>query len=152
MRLLVAIFCVAIAGSACVKKTPAEPVPTIAYKDFQAWKVGNRDTAIMTISYVDSDGDLFRNSTDDGPNTVLKTFVFNVDSNKFVKDQTISYAITQPGDGFYKGKSIKGDIIIPMSQFRPNPNVKEIKFELFMVDMAENKSNTVVTPQFSLTF
>lgn len=152
MRYLLVIFCFTGLVTSCVKKTPEDPIPVIEFKDFQAWKNGNRDTAIMTLSYNDYDGDLFRNTTNDGPNTVLKTFIFNTDSNKFIKDQTLSYAITQPGDDFYKGKSIKGDIIIPMSQFRPNNQVKLMKFEVFMVDMSENKSNIVATPQFSLTF
>lgn len=152
MRHLLLIFSLALAAASCVKKSPEDPIPVIDYKDFQAWKNGNRDTAILTLTYNDYDGDLFRNTTSDGPNTVLKTFIFNVDSNKFIKDQTLSYSITQPGDGFYKGKSIKGDIIIPMSQFRPNNQVKLMKFEVFMVDMSDNKSNVVATPQFSLTF
>lgn len=152
MRYLLIIILSGLFTLSCVKKAPKDPIPVLEYKDFKAGKVGNRDTATMTLSYNDYDGDLFRNATSDGPNTVIKTFIFNADSNKFVKDQIISYTIIQPGDGFYKGKSIKGDIILPMKQFRPNDQVKQLKFEIFMEDMKGNKSNVVSTPQFSLNF
>lgn len=152
MRFPLIIILTGLFAFSCIKKTPKDPVPGLEYKDFKAWKEGLRDTAVMTLTYVDNDGDLFRNATSDGPNTILRTFVFNTDSNKFVKDQTLSYAIIQPGDGFYKGKSIQGDIIIPFGQFRPNNTVKQIRFEVFMVDMKDNKSNVVSTPQFSLNF
>lgn len=152
MRFLTIIIFSCLLAFACVKKSPQDPVPILEYKDFQAWKYVNGDTAILTISYNDYDGDLFRNETADGPNTIIRPFVFIADSNKFIKQTLISYAITQPGDGFYKGKSIKGDIIIPMRQFRPNNDAKILKFEVFMEDMKKNKSNTVVTPQFTLNF
>lgn len=152
MRYLLIIILTGLFTLSCVKKSPKDPIPVLEYKDFKAGKVGTRDTATMTLSYNDYDGDLFRNTTADGPNTVIKTFIFNADSNKFIKDQVISYTVIQPGDGFYKGKSIKGDIILPMKQFRPNDQVKQLKFEVYMEDMTGNKSNVVTTPQFSLNF
>ncbi len=151
MRFLIIVICCSMLPC-CIKKAPKNPIPALEYKDFQAWKVGTRDTAVLTISYNDYDGDLFRNTTDDGPNTVIRTFIYNADSSKFIKDKTLSYTLIQPGDGFYKGKSISGDIILPMSEFRPNSSVKRLRFEIFMVDMANNKSNEVSTPQFTLTF
>lgn len=152
MRYLVIIIFSGLIAVSCVKKTPNDPIPVLEYKDFQAWQVGSRDTAVLTITYHDYDGDLFRNATSDGPNTIIRTFAFNNDSNKFLKDQTLSYSIIQPADGFYKDKAIQGDIIIPMGQFRPNNQVKLMKFELFMVDMKNNKSNEIATPQYTFTF
>jgi hypothetical protein len=152
MRYLIIIFSVCLIGFSCIKKGQKNTVPEITYKDFKASKVGTRDTAVMTLGYNDWDGDLFRNSTSDGPNTIFRTYVFNADSNKLILDQTLSYAITQPGDGFYKGKSIQGDIIIPFGQFRPSDNTKVMKFDIFMLDMKGNKTNVVTTPQFTFTF
>jgi hypothetical protein len=152
MRYLLIIFSLCLLGFSCIKKGQKNTVPEITYKDFRAWKVAGRDTALMTLGYTDWDGDLFRNSTSDGPNTIFTSFVFNVDSNKIIRDTTFAYIVTQPGDGFYKGKSIKGDIIIPFVEFRPNDNVKVAKYDIFMVDMKGNKTNVVTTPQFTFTF
>src|SRR6218665_523446 len=102
MRYLLMIFLPGLLALSCVKKTPKDPVPEIEYKNFELLgrRVGS-DSAVFTIGYKDWDGDLFRNSTTDGPNTIISTYVFKTDSNKFVLDQAFSYAIVQPADGYY---------------------------------------------------
>jgi hypothetical protein len=154
MRYLIIIIVLSVCSLwfSCIKKGQKSTTAEITYKDFRAWKVAGRDTAVMTLGYTDWDGDLFRNSTSDGPNTILRTYVFNVDSNKFIEDEAFSYILIQPGDGFYKGKSIKGDIILPLKEFRPNDNVKITKYDIFMLDMKGDKTNVVTTPQFTFTF
>ncbi len=144
------IFFSGIIASACVKKTSKDPIPEIEYKDFKMLNHIGSDSAVFTIGYKDWDGDLFRNSNSDGPNLVLSTYTYKSDSGKFIFDHAFSYAITQPADGYYKGKSIQGDIYVPVSEFRSKPTDKIVKFEIFMVDMKDNKSNVVTTPQFTL--
>jgi hypothetical protein len=150
MRYLLAIFLAAFVFGSCVKKTSKDPIPELEYKDFKLLGRIGSDSAVFTIGYKDWDGDLFRNDNSDGPNTVLSTYIYSADSGKFIFDKAFSYAITQPADGYYKGKSIQGDIYIPVSEFRSNPQNKILKFEIFMVDMKDNKSNVVTTPQFTL--
>ncbi len=133
----------------CVKKAPSDPVPEIEYKDFKLLNSVGTDSALFTIGYKDWDGDLFRNDNTDGPNTVISTYAFNNDSNKFIFDRAFAYVITQPADGYYKGKSIQGDIYIPVSEFRTDPSTKKIRFDIFMIDMKGNKSNVLSTPQFT---
>jgi hypothetical protein len=152
MRYLLTIFLPGLLAFSCVKKTPKNPVPEIEYKNFEfLGHAGSDDAAVFTIGYKDYDGDLFRNSTTDGPNTIISTYVYRADSNKFIFDQAFSNAIVQPADGYYKGQTIQGDIRIPVSEFRSDPqNDKVVKFEIFMIDMKDNKSNVLTTPQFTI--
>lgn len=150
MRHLLFIFFIVLVGYSCVKKVPNDPVPELEFKDFRVLGGFGTDSALFTIGYKDWDGDLFRNSTSDGPNTIISTYKFKNDSNKFVFDQAFSYSIIQPADGYYKGKAIQGDIYIPVSEFRTDTSVKIFKFEIFMRDMKGNKSNVLSTPQFTL--
>jgi len=149
MRTLLFIFLIGALLASCVKKAPSDPIPELEYKDFQLLSGIGTDSAQFKIGYKDWDGDLFRNDNTDGPNTVISTFAFNNDSNKFIFDRAFAYVITQPADGYYKGKSIQGDIYIPVSEFRSDTATKKIMFEIFMVDMKGNKSNLLSTPQFT---
>lgn len=164
MRYLVIIFlCVCIAFS-CVKPKTKDPVPVIEFKRVESMvrlpataSLPERDTASLVIGYADGDGDLFRNVSTDGPNFIWATYYFNSDLNKFVKDAadtTISNAdvILQPADGYYKGKSIEGDIYRPLKEFRSTSNHKILKFVVFMTDMKNHKSNVVSSPVYTLTF
>jgi len=151
MRYLTVIFLMACLVFSCVKKTPSNPIPEIEYKDFALLGRAGTDSAVFTIGYYDWDGDLFTNTTSDPNNIVFTTFLFNSDSNKFFKDvPSFAYNITQPGEGFYKNKAIRGDIYVPVSEFRSDPTKKIVKFDIFMVDMKGNKSNVITTPQFTL--
>ena len=143
----------------CVKKPTKDPVPVLKYKAVNplgkatSASQGPRDTAVLIFSYEDGDGDLFRDSNSDGPNLVYSTYAFNADSNKFILNGYPSQAtITQPDNGNYKGKSIHGEIYVPMLQFRSGDNIKVIKFEAFMVDMKDHKSNVISSPVFTLNF
>lgn len=148
IRYTALIFSFCFFAFSCVKKSPSDPIPEIEYKDFKLLGSAKTDSAVFVIGYKDWDGDLFRNDNTDGPNTVISTYAFRQDSNKFVFDQAFAYVITQPADGYYKGKSIQGDIFIPVSEFRSDKSLKKLKFEIFMVDMKGNKSNLVTSPEF----
>jgi hypothetical protein len=157
MRYLLFLIPAAFLVFSCVKAPSQDPVPELEYQSMNVWQVntgtGNRDTALLVLRYSDGDGDIFRNTTDDGPNIIGQTYSFNADSNKFLKHHIpITNAITQPADGYYKGKAIHGEIYIPMKEFRLNPTYKILKWEFFAVDMKGHKSNVVATPVFSLNF
>jgi hypothetical protein len=159
MRYLLFLFPVMFVTFSCVKPPSTDPVPLLEYKDvspLERTTLGGgtpRDTAVLIVRYADGDGDLFRNSSKDPPNVIYWTLAFNADSNKFIRDQDIhSYNIPQPANGYYKGKAIHGDVYIPMRQIRSSDKIKVIKFEVFMVDMQDHKSNVVTTPVFTLSF
>lgn len=159
MRNLLLLFLMVFITFSCVKGPSKDPVPTLEFKAVSPLGKATsasqppRDTAVLILRYEDGDGDIFRNSNTDGPNLVYTTYAFNVGSNKFKIDGYPNQAtIIQPANGYYKGKSIKGDIYVPMRQFRSSDNVKVIKFTAFMVDMKNNKSNTVTSPVYTLNF
>ncbi len=156
------IFSVFIFGS-CVKQQSKDPVPHIEFLDFlgaQKSQFSNNDTATVFLSYEDGDGDLFVDNFSDGSNLVLTTYALNKTTNKFqasydltIKD-TIRYTntIKQPDNGYYKGKAIRGEIYVPLSEFRESDEVKVVKFTVFMVDKKNNKSNIAASPVYSLNF
>lgn len=155
MRYLAILFLSSLIGFACVKPKTKNPVPVLAYVDFA--KSGkspytNQDTALLVYSYEDGDGNLFRDATSDGSNIVISTYEFNSDSNKFIPGINISYVLLQPDNGYYKGKSIQGQISVPMNQYRTSDKIKKIKLDFFMVDMDKHKSNVVSSPTISLNF
>jgi len=146
------IILVGLFAFSCIKKTLTNPIPEIEFVDFKWLNNIQTDSAILTLSYNDYDGDLFAYGTNSKDNIVVKTLAFNLDSNKFIIDNSFSYKINQPADGYYKDKSIQGNIYIPLGEFR-SKEVKaakqKIKLEVFMIDMKANKSNVVSTPEYN---
>lgn len=166
MRFILIIFLIGLIGFSCVKPNTTNPIPVIQYKDLtnlgKAYSGSQppRDTAVMVLGYEDGDGDLFADNTTQGPTFAIIPFYFNTTTNKFditidpitLDTQRITNTIKQPDNGYYKGKSIKGDIYIPLSQYRPNDNVKIIKFTGFMRDTKGHKSNVFASPIYTLNF
>lgn len=143
----------------CAKQPSTDPVPALTFKYVDPLgktklgsTLGERDTATLVFHYEDGDGDLFRNNNNDGANLIYTTYVYQADSDKFVVDGISNPAtITQPANGAYKGKSIFGDIYVPMRQFRSSDKIKIFKFEAFMLDMKGHKSNVISSPVYTLT-
>ena len=158
MRFILIIFFLSLFGFACVKPKTKDPKPVIGFVDVtNLGKVssvtgGTRDTAVVVISYEDGDGDIFVDNSENDPNLVLTSLYYNADSSKFLVAIPESKKIKQPDNGYYKGKSIKGEIFLPLSQYRISDDIKIIKFEIFMVDMKKNKSNVVTSPTYTLNF
>jgi len=163
MRFIVIILLVFVVGFSCVKPKTKNPIPAIEFQDVYYLKKSeftNKDTAVLKISYEDGDGNLFVDNTSDGSNIIFTPYIFDALTNKFVgqihpitRDTLrISNTIKQPDNGYYKGKSIKGDIYMPMSEYRLNDNIKMIMFTGFVIDMKNNKSNVVSSPVYTLNY
>lgn len=166
MRFILIIFSIAIIGFACVKPKTKNPVPVIEFVSVNnlgkatGGGMGPRDTAVIVLKYEDGDGNLFVDNTTEGPNVIFTTYVYNSVTGKFdgqldpITQDTlrITTTIKQPDGGYYKGKSIKGEIFIPMKQYRLNDNIKIIKFAGFVIDTKDNKSNVVSSPVYTLNF
>ena len=163
MRSILIIFLFCLAGFACVKPKTKNPVPVIEFIDFthaQKSEYTGQDTAVLVLGYEDGDGNLFVDNTSQGPNIIFTPYVYNPVSGKFsaeidpITQDTfrITNTIKQPDDGYYKGKSIKGQIYMPMREFRLSDNSKIIKFAGFMIDTKNNKSNVVSSPIYTLNF
>jgi len=154
MRFVLIIFTLAVILGACAKPTSTEPVPYLEYvsaKDMKKTAAGN-DTALVTFYYEDGDGNLFVDDYSQGPNLIMTTHYFNLDSNKYLVDKNFSNTIKQPDNGYYKGKAVKGNVILPLKEFRSNDTRRIIYFDIFMVDLKGNKSNVVSSPVYTLNF
>jgi len=155
MRFVLFIICSCFVFG-CVKRQSSDPKPIIEFKSFTSYTISGRDTAVLTIGYQDGDGDIFRDKSSDDPNLVATIYIFNSTLNKFeaffnvITNDTLRFinTIIQP-DVSYKGKQVRGDIAWPMTEFRPNAQTKKFYYRLFMVDMKNNKSNTITTPTFT---
>jgi len=159
MRFILIIFLVVLFGFSCVKKQSKDPVPSLEFIDFTSSKSNGIDNGQMILGYADGDGDIFREIPGKVPNLIMKFYYYNNGTKKFtgffdtnISDTfNIAKIITQPGDGF-KGKSIRGEIYIPMTEFRPADSIKVFKYVIFAVDEAGHNSNIVTTPQFTVNY
>jgi len=144
----------------CAKRPSKNPVPKIEFLELQSLgKVGTRDTAVIVLHYQDGDGDLFTDRTTDDNNFLFTPYTINEEGKfqAFIDPITqdsvrITYSIKQPANGYYKGKSIQGEIYVPLREFRPSDDFKIIKFTGFMQDMRKNRSNVVSSPVYTLNF
>jgi hypothetical protein len=162
MRQLVLISFLALVVFACVKKPSTSPIPTLEFKDARYIKVNGSDSGYLVFSYEDGDGDIFRDKGHTIPNLVITNYAKDTVTGKFVIDsiytgphlpRVASYATTvyQPGDG-YKGKSVRGDIIVPYNEFRSGPWIKTFYHAAFIEDEAGNKSNVAYSQTVTLNF
>ena len=155
MRLAILTILICFGLYACVKPASKDPVPILEFKtlkDLGKKARDNSDTATLVIGYADGDGDLFADNSSDPSNLVITYKYFNTDSGKFVTHLSEATKVFQPDKGYYKNKTIRGDITYPLAAFRPNDKIKIIQLTVFMVDMAKNKSNIVSSPVYTLNF
>jgi hypothetical protein len=148
--------------AACVKQNNNNPVPVLEFRDFENphKTATGSDTAVMVIGYEDGDGDLFVDRSTQAPNFFFTTLYQEPGSSTFtvtidpITNDTLRFStkIYQPDNGYYKGKSIKGEIYVPLKEFRPNNKVKVVKFFGYMADTKGHRSNTFVSPVYTLTF
>ena len=172
---LIVIFLSVFIGFSCVKPKTTDPIPKLTFKQMQGdaveagsesaavWPtnkpvskklytshINNSDTALLVIGFTDGDGDLFRDSKNDGANLVYTTYAYDAATQEFkINGNPNPATVVQPAEGYYKGKSIQGEIGIPLPDFRLN-NVKIIKLEVFMIDVQNHKTNVVSSPVYTL--
>jgi hypothetical protein len=161
MRKIVPIIIFIVVLTACVKRPSTSPTPTLEYNNFQAWQVrGTTDTAIAVLNYEDGDGDIFLDNTTQGPNVIGTFYYLNKNTGKFqgVKDKItkdtlrFTQTVLMPKDANYNGKSIRGEMYIPINSFRTGDSVKTFKYTFFVTDKAGHKSNIITTPEITVTF
>lgn len=140
---------------ACVKKKTYSQNPEIEFKSFTPL-LG--DTAAeLVIGFSDGDGDIGKEKEDKAINlfmtyyyfdTVTKNFhgFFSAFTNDTVR---IPYTIRKPIDD-YNGKPISGEVAVRINQYRPTKTHKRIKYVMYMLDNANNKSNVLTTPELQV--
>jgi hypothetical protein len=137
------------AFSACLKKQSASPIPVIEFKDFQS----NKDTANLLINFIDGDGDIGLTQNDTVPPNNYNCFITYLEKQNgvWVRRQLpldFNYRIPVVNTG-KKDKKIKGEIKIALKPFYYDPfsAFDTIKYEIYIVDKALNKSNVILTPE-----
>ena len=129
----------------CIRRKDIGPAPEIEFLEFKYIGPEGHDTAEFQLGYIDTDGDLFWDQT----NLIVNTYVWSVDSGKFVFDLSWQRIIRPPGNGIYDGKSIEGYIYLNEKEWRSSLN-NVVRFDIVMVDKKGNASNVVSTPSFTI--
>jgi hypothetical protein len=135
----------------CVKKTTYPTTPEIEFKDFFPFE---GDSAYLQIKFKDGDGDIGV-SQSDSTKTLFYTYYYkDTVTNQYrayysaLFNDTLrtGYVVKTPTED-YNGKPISGDINISLQQYRHSKKVKRIKYVIYMLDRAGNKSNIITTPE-----
>jgi hypothetical protein len=137
---------------ACVKKKTFSQNPEITYKSFTPL-LG--DTAAeLVIGFSDGDGDIGKEKEDKANNLFMTYYYYDTVTQNFhaffsafTNDTVrIPYTIRKPIDD-YEGKPISGEVAVKINQYRPTKTHKRIKYVMYLVDNANNKSNVLTTPE-----
>lgn len=140
---------VAVMLQSCLDKQTASPVPLIAFNDFQA----NKDTANLFLDFTDGDGDIGLTQSDTVAPNNYNCFITYYEKQKgtWVKrDLPVEFNYRIPIiNTTTKKKKLTGIIKIELKPFYYDPFSKfdTIKYELYIVDRAFNKSNVIETPE-----
>jgi len=135
--------------SSCLKKQTASPVPQITFKDFKA----NKDTANLFINFVDGDGDIGLTQNDTVAPNNYNCFITYIEKQKGVwvkRDLPFDFNYRIPViNTSSKKKTIQGEIKIAIKPYYYDPFSKydTIKYEIYIIDKALNKSNVISTPE-----
>jgi hypothetical protein len=149
--LLCSVAFLALVYSACVKKKVYPQEPQIDYKDFH---VIAADSAQLTITFSDGDGDIGSDGTQNmfinyyykDSITGKYTGYYNPTINDTVR---FNYTIKKPADS-YQGKSISGEISVVIKEFRHSKKAKNLKYTIYIKDEAGHKSNLLSTPELTV--
>jgi hypothetical protein len=145
--------------------------PHVSFKDFNVVK---ETDAFFHFGFSDPDGDIGLQASDTTGDFKLHSpyyydfhmqiYVLDTTQNTYVPGMWVYIdPITQEKDtfGFFnyripyvankatKGDSLKGEIYIEMSGYRPFTTIKKFKYKFFIYDRAHHKSNEVLTPEFT---
>lgn len=172
------ILCLVLFVFACKKdSTPAPAPPVISYANFTTSDAYN---GILTFNFSDADGDIGLNQSDTtgayAPGQVgyydfyMRYYCLSPATGKYLPfyyawpglplnsltDSTIfAYRIPFVTDNI-KSKSLSGQIIVNLSQYKPanikpgtsGDSLNSYRYEFWMYDRAMHKSNVVTTPTF----
>lgn len=149
LSIILLLFVTVAFFSSCLKKQSVSPIPLIAFKDF----IANKDTANLYLNFTDGDGDIGLTQSDTTPPNNYNCFITYIEKQKGVwvkRDLPIEFNYRIPiVNTSSKKKTIKGEIKIAIKPYYYDPFSKydTIKYELYIVDRALNKSNVISTPE-----
>jgi len=155
---IIVLVCIFI-SDACQKAVSYPAVPKIDFKSCQISDardtLGNpiKDVEIL-LGFVDGDGDLF--SSDTAFKSLILTFYNKVNGVFIQIPDSVLYSSPKVYLGYSsvmdrngQNKTQKGTIKYDYSFYYPMP-YDTVELELYLKDLAGNKSNTIKTPEIPL--
>lgn len=161
---LVTISC--FIAVACEKIEPADPVPSIGFKDFTVADsydtIGGEPIEVkaceLLFTFIDGDGDI--GLYDDPYDSIDPKNVFIIPYEKFEGDykrndelDTLAFWIKHDDkmDRVGQNKTLKGEIKVKFSYYKELiSDYDTLKFDFYIIDRAENQSNIEST--FDISF
>lgn len=159
---LIIIGLLSILVLSCAKKEEFPIEPHIEFAGFAKINNGSGidDKAILTISFTDGDGDIGLSEGDTfPPYNSGSDYYYNFFAKYMERINGILTEIKLPISGNARlplvstsaaNKAIKGEIEIELFINNPLSIHDTIAFEIYIVDRALHKSNTVRTPEFKI--
>lgn len=138
--------------NSCVKKTSYPTVPEIEFKDFYIF---DGDSGAIEIKFTDGDGDIGVEDGDSTRNLYYTYYYLDSITNQYTGFYSadlndtlrIGYTLKKPKDAEYQGKAISGEINVRMMQYRHSKKIKKLKYTVYLIDKAGNRSNVLTTPE-----
>lgn len=158
--LLILFFVAIFLQTACREKVTYPETPIIEFKSFYKIEndLGIDQKGILAFSFTDGDGDIGLAESDTlPPYNIESEYYYNLYITYYRKHNGIFLADSLPmtNNGRImvitpegKNKAIKGDINVELFINNPKPPspFDTICFDVFIIDRALNKSNTIRTP------
>lgn len=150
-KYLFGLSIILIMAYSCIKKKEYTTTPFIEYKDFIPY---TDESADLQILFNDGDGDIGVGESD-STLTLFTTYYYFDTITKvyraFLKtspNDTLrtNYLVKAPSDS-YKGKPISGEISVRLQQFRHSKKIKKVKYVVYLLDKAGNRSNSLTSPE-----
>ncbi len=137
--------------TACKKTNDVSEIPHITYKSLIQYKDAGKDTMlVLTFEYEDGDGDLGSNDPND--KNIIITF-FEKQNGEFNAVHLVPPfdAATPYLTPSSRNKSISGEISDYLTTLPPFVTNDTIKFQVYIIDRAGHKSNTIETNEVVIT-
>ena len=135
----------------CIKKKQYTTEPVIEFKDFIPYTDESGDLQVL---FNDGDGDIGVGENDTTLSLFTTYYYYDTITFKyraFLKtspnDTLRSNYIVKAKSDAYKGKPISGEISVRLQQFRHSKKIKKIKYVIYLIDKAGNKSNVITSPE-----
>jgi len=153
---LVGIMLLAACILSCERTNCEQEEPTLTFDTLQLNQT--RDTLIYSVEFSDCQGDIGHIGKVDSTTTrTVRTFLYEKINNEWVRwfplpenlSDTVAFFSVIPGSNKNRpGWLLEGTIIQDFGLANLRQNSDTIRFETYVLDNAENKSNRVVSTPF----
>lgn len=154
MKNIIVILLVLLISSSCRKASSISDIPKITFTSLTSieYNTGKDSIGLLEFAYEDGDGDLGSLSTDSTSYRNLFVKYFVKENGVFTAPVLlVGFDATIPNlTPKAKNKSISGDIAYSLI-LPPGVVSDTIKFEVYIIDRANHKSNVIETNELVIT-